>query len=203
VTVAVIVACSLLFAVVLAGCGGAGAAVPQQRIAVIGDSITAGYMPHDGVTLQLRQGLSYTADLAQAGEVVTAAVGGASTADALATQAHWLAGVDFDTLVILLGTNDAVLGRDRAQALRNVTAIADRWPRARLVLVAPPRWAAAADAWLDPWSADLRMLAGQRGARFVDLFGASRPEWLCHPTDRHPCAAAHREMGAMVVAAVK
>jgi hypothetical protein len=84
-----------------------------------------------------------------------------------------------------------------------VTAIADRWPRSRLVLVSPPRWDAAADAWLDPWSADLRMLAGQRGARFVDLFAASRPAWLCHPTDRHPCAAAHREMGAMVVAAVR
>ena len=196
-----------LCAALLAACGGTAVDVHPAaplRIAVIGDSITAGYMPHGGVELQLRQGLSYTADLARAGEVVTAAVGGASTADALASQLGWLAGVDVDVLVIMLGTNDAVLQRDRSQALANVRAIADRWPRSRLVLVAPPRWDAAADAWLAPWAADLRALAGSRAARYVDLYAASvaTPGWLCHPVDHHPCAAAHREIGRMILSAV-
>jgi hypothetical protein len=41
-------------------------------------------------------------------------------------------------------------------------------------------------------------LAAARGARFVDAYTASRSDWLCHPTDHHPCEAAHREIGAMV-----
>jgi lysophospholipase L1-like esterase len=187
----------------LAGCGGAAATISPQRIVVIGDSITAGYMPHAGAMLALRQGLSYTTELAEVGEVYTAAVGGASTAAALGTQPQWMAGVDPDTVVIMLGTNDAVLGLDRGQALANVRAIADRFPRARLVFVAPPKWDAAADAWLAPWAADLRALAGSRGARFVDTFVASRPEWLCHPVDRHPCSNAHREMGQLILSAMK
>ena len=101
-------------------------------------------------------------------------------------------------LVIMLGTNDAVLQLDRTKALANVRAIADAWPKARLVLVAPPYWDAAAAPWLAAWSADLRKLAAERGARFVDAYAATRSNWLCHPTDRHPCEAAHREIGAMV-----
>lgn len=149
--------------------------------------------------LALRQDLSYTSELSQAGDVYTAAVGGASTEAALGTQPQWLAGVDPDVVVIMLGTNDAVLGMDRGQALRNVIDIADKWARARVVLVAPPKWDAMANAWLDPWSADLRALAAARGARFVDAFASSRPEWLCHPVDKHPCEVAHREIGKMVL----
>ena len=90
---------------------------------------------------------------------------------------------------------------DRANALANVGAIANASPKARLVLVAPPYWAAAAAPWLAAWASDLRALAAARGARFVDAYTASRSDWLCHPTDHHPCEAAHREIGAMVRAA--
>jgi len=194
-------------ALLLAGCGGSPSPIPEAAAAtrrpltvVIGDSITAGYIPTAGV-LQLRQDLSYTADVAQLGDVVTAAVGGASTQAALGTQVPWLRSLPADVLVIMLGTNDAVLQLDRAKALSNVSAIADAWPKARLVLVAPPYWDAAAAPWLAAWASDLRALAAARGARFVDAYTASRSDWLCHPTDHHPCEAAHREIGAMVRAA--
>ena len=194
-------------AMLLTGCGGSPSPIPEAAAAtrrpltvVIGDSITAGYIPTAGV-LQLRQDLSYTADVAQLGDVVTAAVGGASTQAALGTQVPWLRSLPADVLVIMLGTNDAVLKLDRAQALANVGAIANAWPKARLVLVAPPYWDAAAAPWLAAWASDLRALAAARGARFVDAYTASRSDWLCHPTDHHPCEAAHREIGAMVRAA--
>lgn len=198
--------CVLAFAV-LSGCGGgpiteAKASPPRLLTVVIGDSLTAGYIPTSGV-LQLRQDLSYTADLAPIGDVVTAAVGGATTAAVLGTQVPWLRGLPADVVVITIGANDAIQGLDRGQALLNVTKIADTWPRAKLVLVAPPRVGMAADAWLLAWAADLQALANSRGAQFVDAYAASRAEWLCLPPDPHPCAPAHREMGALVRGAIE
>jgi lysophospholipase L1-like esterase len=196
---------ALAFAALLfTACGGSESPIPEAAAAtrrpltvVIGDSITAGYIPTAGV-LQLRQDLSYTAEVAQLGDVITAAVGGATTQAALSNQVFWLRSLPADVVVVMLGTNDAALGLDRGQALANVRAIADAWPKARLVLVAPPPYNAATDAWLAPWAADLKTLAASRGAGFVDLYAASRPDWFCHPTDRHPCEAAHREIGALV-----
>lgn len=202
--VALCVACAAFI-----GCGGGGADVlvpsahaqPRSSLTLVfGDSITAGYMPVDGA-LQLRQDLSYTRELAGQGQVVTAAVGGATTAAAFSNQARWLAGLSADVVVILLGTNDAVAAVDRSAAMRNVMAIASAFPRARLVLVAPPKWPGL-DAWLGEWALDLRAQALLAGAVFVDLHGASRPDWYCHPTDHHPCAPAHREIGALVAEAV-
>ena len=192
----------------LSGCGGsdpvpaAQAATRRRLTVVIGDSLTAGYIPTGGV-LQLRQDLSYTADLAPIGDVVTAAVGGATTAAVLGTQVPWLRGLPADVVVITIGANDAIQGLDRGQALLNVIKIADTWPRAKLVLVAPPRVGMAADAWLLAWAADLQALANSRGARFVDAYAASRTDWLCLPPDPHPCAPAHREMGALVRSAIE
>ena len=169
-------------ALLLTGCGGSPSPIPEAAAAtrrpltvVIGDSITAGYIPTAGV-LQLRQDLSYTADVAQLGDVVTAAVGGASTQAALGTQVPWLRSLPADVLVILIGTNDAVLRLDRAKALANVAAIADAWPKARLVLVAPPYWDAAAAPWLSAWSADLRKLAAELKVPLVDV-RAAYPEF--------------------------
>jgi lysophospholipase L1-like esterase len=195
---------ALAFAALLfTACGGSESPIPEAAAAtrrpltvVIGDSITAGYIPTAGV-LQLRQDLSYTADVAQLGDVVTAAVGGASTQAALGTQVPWLRSLPADVLVIMLGTNDACCSLT-APKRWPTCAIADAWPKARLVLVAPPYWDAAAAPWLSAWSADLRKLAAERGARFVDAYAATRSDWLCHPTDRHPCEAAHREIGALV-----
>ncbi|MDI4633283.1 SGNH/GDSL hydrolase family protein [Pelomonas sp. V22] len=193
-------------ACLLLACGGGGpipeakASQPRPLTVVIGDSITAGYIPTAGA-LQLRQDLSYTADLP--GDVVTAAVGGASTSAALSGQVEWLRGIPADVVVILLGTNDAAQGVDRQQALTNVRRIAQAWPRARLVIVSPPRWDQSLDSWLGPWSTDLRAFAEESGARFVDLYAASRSDWFCHPTDHHPCANAHREIGALIRSSVQ
>ena len=202
-------------ALLLTGCGGSPSPIPEAAAAtrrpltvVIGDSITAGYIPTAGV-LQLRQDLSYTADVAQIGDVVTAAVGGATTRDALGAQGPWLKSLPVDVLVFTVGSNDAILGGDGAEALRNVRAMAAAWPKARIVLVAPPRLSkspelfADADAWLAVWALELRALANANGWQMVDLYATSRSDWLCHPTDPHPCEAAHREMGVAVVAAMQ
>lgn len=195
----------------LSGCGGsdpvpaAQATTRRPLTVVIGDSLTAGYMPQGQAMLALRQDLSYTQELAQIGDVVTAAVGGAGTREALGAQVPWLRGLPADVLVIALGGNDAVQGQQHVESIARVRAIADAWPKARLVLIAPPRYTADTDLWMGQWAAELRTLANSRGAVFVDLYAASlqAERWYCHPLDRHPCAAAHREMGALVRSAIE
>lgn len=200
-----------LMCLALAACGGGGtspipeakADVPRPLIVVVGDSISAAYMPGDGARNRLAPELAYTKELRAIGPVVTAAVGGATTRDALNNQTYWLAPLAPRVVVILLGTNDAVLGMDRAQALANVDAIAAAWPGAKVVLVSPPRWSDKADPWMSAWSQDLQRLALQRNAWFVDAYRASFAGWQCHPEDGHPCEPGHREMGRMVASAVQ
>lgn len=201
---------TLLICILLAACGGGGDPIPEARaepprpvIVVIGDSITAGYMPHDGAALQLRQDLAYTSELADLGHVATAAVGGATSA-AARYQAEWLAPLPADVVVVMLGVNDADKGMARADSLTNVRAIAATWPRAKLVLVSPPSWGTGIDAWLADWERDLQAYALTSGAAMVPIYSASLSRsWRCHATDRHPCAAGHREIGAAVAAAVR
>lgn len=201
-----------LLTALLASCGGGGdsplnssQAQTEARplIVVVGDSISAAYMPGDGARNRLAPELAYTKELRAIGPVVTAAVGGATTRDALNNQTYWLAPLAPRVVVILLGTNDAVLGLSREQALANVDAIASAWPGAKVVLVSPPRWSDRADPWMAAWSQDLQRLALQRGARFVDAYRASFAGWQCNPEDGHPCEAGHREMGRMVAAEVQ
>lgn len=200
----------LVLALLLAGCGGGGSPLPEAKaqaprplIVVVGDSISAAYMPGDGARNRLAPELAYTAELRAIGPVVTAAVGGATTEAARANQVWWLSPLSPQVVVILLGTNDAVLGLDRSAALTNVEAIADAWPSARVVLVAPPRWDAAREPWMAAWADDLKRLAQRRGAGFVDAYAASAAGWQCHPEDHHPCADAHRELGRLVAESVR
>lgn len=197
----------------LVACGGGGpgqpaipdahAEPPRPVIVVVGDSISAGYMPHEGAALQLRQDLAYTAELAALGHVATAAVGGATSA-AARYQAEWLAPLPAEVVVVMLGVNDADKGMARAESLANVRALAATWPRAKLVLVSPPSWGTGIDAWLADWERDLQAYALTSGAAMVPIYSASLSRsWRCHPSDRHPCAAGHREIGAAVAAAVR
>ena len=195
----------------LTACGGGGGPLPAAQaqppaplIGAFGDSLTACYMAHDGARLQLVPELCYLRELRAIGPVRTAAVGGASTADARANQLHWLEPLRLDVVVILLGTNDAVRNLPREAALANVDAIVTRWPLAKVVIVSPPRWDAASDPWMSAWSRDLSGLAQRRGAEFVDAYAASQAEnWQCSIEDFHPCEQGHRRMGAMVSGAVR
>lgn len=200
----------LIAALLLAACGGGGsplpsaeAQAPKPLIVAIGDSITAGYMPGDGARNRLAQDLAYTAELRPLGHFVTAAVGGATTEAARLNQLWWLSPLAPDVVVVMLGTNDAVLGYSREAALANVTTIVQAWPRAKVVLISPPRWDDARDPWMAAWSSDLQRLAQSRGAQFVDGYTASLAGWQCSAEDHHPCADAHRTLGRLVAKAVQ
>lgn len=207
---------------ILAGCGGGGdspinssqaQAVPKTRIILgIGDSIMAGYIPGDGLSQRLAQRESFLRELEPLGQVVGAPVGGASTRAALENQTTW-ALTPFDPLmptprpdvvVIMLGTNDAVLGVSRAEAIENMRAILARFPTSVRIIVSPPHWSELADVWMGPWSRDLQALAAETGSLFVDAYtpSLSRP-WQCTVNNRHPCERAHREIGSMALDAAK
>lgn len=214
---------ALCLALATAACGGGGDApinssqaqtAPPARVVLgIGDSIMAGYIPGDGVSERLAWEDSFVQDLRPLGRVIGAPVGGASTAAALTNQVAWAktpfdpaaAVLAPDVVVVMLGTNDAVMGVPRAQALDNVRQILEHYPRSVRILVSPPHWSEDADPWMAAWSADLRGLALASGAEFVDAYSASltRPGWQCTVNNRHPCVVAHRDIGAMVLDAAK
>lgn len=209
-------------ALALSACGGGGdqpintaqaqASQPRRVVLGIGDSIMAGYIPGDGLSQRLAQHESYMRELEALGQVVGAPVGGASTQAALTNQVAW-ALTPFDPsapppppdiVVIMLGTNDAVTGVPRHEALANMRAIVARFPTSVRVIVSPPRWSEPADEWMAPWARDLQALAAETGSRYVDAYTPSltRP-WQCTINNRHPCKAAHREIGALILAAIK
>lgn len=183
-----------------------------RRILGIGDSIMAGYIPGDGVSQRLAQQESFMRELAPFGQVVGSPVGGASTKAALDNQVAWAmlpfdpasSVVPPDIVVIMLGTNDAVLGASRAESLSNVKAILASFPNSIRVVASPPHWSEAADAWMGPWARELQALASETGSYYADTYTPSlgRP-WQCTTNNRHPCEAAHREMGRLIAATVK
>lgn len=214
---------ALCLALAAAGCGGGGGDAPintaqaqtqPRRVHLgIGDSLMSGYIPGDGLSQRLAQRESFMRELEALGQVVGAPVGGATTRAALENQVMWaltpfdpsMPAPRPDVVVIMLGTNDAVSGVPRAEALANMRAILARFPGSIRVIVSPPHWSEPADEWMGPWSRDLQALAAETGSRFVDAYAASlaRPGWQCTVNNRHPCEPAHREIGAMVLAALK
>lgn len=215
----------LLSAIALAGCGGSDAPVNSahaqaqpptpaaRRVLGIGDSIMAGYIPGDGVSERLAPGESFMRELAPLGEVVSAPVGGASTDAALRNQVAWattpfdpaLPAVEPGIVVVMLGTNDAVMGVPLAISIDNVRQILERFPTSVRVLVSPPHWSEDTDPWMAAWSSGLSDLARRNGAIFVDAYTPSlaRPGWQCTVNNRHPCEPAHREIGRLVAAAIQ
>lgn len=202
---------ALLLALLLTACGGGGdsplstaqAQPVAPLIVVYGNSETAGMMPYQGF-VQVRQDLTYTAELRALGQVVTAAVGGHSTADAVASQLPRLGAVPASHVVVMLGTNDAVRGLSIESAQANINTIAAAYPRAKLILVVPPYWDELTRPWFEQWRSTLQVMALVKGAQIVDAYTPSLTAkgWQCH-ADHHPCEPAHREIGRMVAAAVK
>lgn len=200
---------TLCFAL-LAGCGGGGdspinssqAQAPKPLIIAVGDSITAGYIPVGGYT-QLRQDLSFTTELKQVGNVVTLAVGGATSSDGLGYQAATLKGLPADVVVVMFGINDAIKGLTAEQTSDNIDKIFGAFPRARRVVMAEPLWSEATRATQSTLTEELRVRSVIWGARFIDLY---TPSADLHPyctADRHPCEDWHRSTGATVAAAAQ
>lgn len=104
----------------LAGSTGAGAAEPLKIVA-LGDSLTAGYGLEPALALPaLLQGL-----LEKRGEAVVvdnAGVSGDTAADGL-KRLDWSVGPDADAVIVALGANDMLLGRDPALAKRALDKI--------------------------------------------------------------------------------
>lgn len=209
-------------ALALSACGGGGdqpintaqaqASQPRRVVLGIGDSIMAGYIPGDGLSQRLAQRESFMRELESLGQVVGSPVGGASTQAALTNQVTW-ALTPFDPsvplappdiVVIMLGTNDAVTGVPRDVALANMRAIVARFPTSVRVIVSPPHWSEPADEWMAPWARDLQALAAATGSRYVDAYTPSLTRnWQCTINNRHPCEGAHREIGALILAALR
>jgi lysophospholipase L1-like esterase len=212
----------ILCLALLAGCGGSDSPLnssqaqtvppPQRVILGIGDSIMAGYIPGDGLSQRLAQRKSFLLELEPLGFVIGSPVGGASTAAALSNQVAW-ATTPFDpsatlsppaVVVVMLGTNDAVTGITRAEALENMRKIVASFPNSVRVIVSPPHWSAPADEWMAPWSRDLQALAADTGSLFVDAHTPSLTRsWQCTLNNRHPCENAHREIGRLIADALK
>lgn len=199
----------LLLSFVLAACGGsdspintAAAAERPPVIVAFGDSITAGYMPVDGVH-QLRQDLSYLQDLKAAGPVITAAVGGATSGHGIDAQAYWLRAVRADVVVVMFGINDAVYSVPVADTVANIGRMLDAYPGAQRIVLAPPLWSEATRTHQQALTEALRTQARVWGAVYIDTYTPSADLKPWCSADRHPCADWHRQTGAQVLAAIK
>ena len=194
-----------LVACLLAGCGGGGesplkeaqAQTPRPLILAFGDSITAGYIPVGG-RLQLRQDLSYTRELAQVGDVVTMAVGGATAAHGVGVQLASLKGLPADVVVVMFGINDAFAGGTVAETSDNIDRILSAYPGARRVVIAEPLWSEQTRTFQAALTEELRVRSLIWGARFVDLYTPSAGLQPYCTADRHPCEDWHRATGRLV-----
>jgi hypothetical protein len=203
--------CAFVIALLLGACGGGGssspiseaqAATPRPRAIAFGDSLTAGYIPVGGYP-QLRQDLAYTRELAPVVDVVTLAVGGATSADGLGYQAATLRGLPAGAVVVMFGINDALKGLTAAQTSDNIDRILAGYPGAKRVVIAPPLWSEQTRAVQAALTEELRVRSLIWGAVFIDRYTPSANLAPYCTADRHPCEDWHRETGRLVAAALQ
>jgi acyl-CoA thioesterase-1 len=200
----------------LASCGSTppspGGTTPEAlrgRVVFVGDSITAG----EGV--KTSEGFpALLASWSPEMHAQTEAISGLAVAEYRANLAVLLPAVpaEADTIVILLGTNDVLKAgtpeerADNAAAAMDavLTALSGRAPRAKLVLMIPPRvfrealsprmrdagYAIGGPESLAVLADRYREIAERRGTGLVDLSGAIRPEETLDGV--HPDRAGHR-----------
>ena len=106
------------------GTAEAGDPAPKIRIVAFGDSLTAGFgLPaKDAFPVRLEAALKQRG---HAVEVVNAGVSGDTTAGGMARVA-WAVPDGTDAVILELGANDALQGRDPSQARANLDAIVGR-----------------------------------------------------------------------------
>lgn len=208
---------------------GAMAQCADGNVVIIGDSISAGYIPRpDGKKiLELRPELSYANDLRSRYAVVNMSVGGADTTHALNVQVPATLGADPSHVVILLGVNDAVDAsklKTPDAAATNAVAVAKKFTDAALaanraclpkvLFVLSPNYNATSQTWLPQYKTALtQKLAAQNWGwgnykLLSTVFDASitaptKAQYNCSTFDAHVCAAGHRDMGAKILAALQ
>lgn len=169
----------------------AAAAEPPQRIAVLGDSLTAGYglEAADAFPAQLEAALRARGI---AVEVLNAGVSGDTTAGGLA-RLDWMLADEPTRVVVALGANDGLRGLEPAAVEGNLATIVDRLREAgvHVLLIgmrAPPNlgptYAAAFDAVFP-------RLAARRNVPFYPFFldGVAAEPALNQSDGIHPNAA--------------
>ncbi|MEN8721435.1 MAG: arylesterase [Alphaproteobacteria bacterium] len=100
------------------------AAVPQQTILALGDSLVAGYglPPGDGFTDQLADALNSDDGNSPAVSIINAGVSGDTSAGGLA-RLGWIMDDTIDLLIITLGGNDVLRALPPEQTYANLGAI--------------------------------------------------------------------------------
>jgi acyl-CoA thioesterase-1 len=180
--------------------GRSGAAGRPVRIVMLGDSLTAGLgLPaRDAIPAQLQARLKAEGhDIV----IVNAGVSGDTVADGLA-RLDWALGDGADAVIVALGANDMLRGRDPAQTRKDLDALLGRLAERRLpVLVCGmlagrnlgPAYAAAFDSVFPD-------LAAKYGAALYPflLDGVALDPKLNQPDGVHP----NRDGAAKIAAAL-
>lgn len=175
----------------------AAAADSPARIAILGDSLTAGYgLPAaEAFPARLETELR---DRGLAVEILNAGVSGDTTAGGRA-RLDWVLADAPDALVVALGGNDALRGLDPAAMEANLSAIVERAQAAGVrVMVAgmraPPNMGRGYEA---AFNAVFARVAARRGAALYPflLDGVAADPVLNQPDGIHPSAE-----GAAVIA---
>ncbi len=133
--------CATAMLAVMAAAGPVGAEAPMTRIAVLGDSLTAGYGLPVGDAFPSRLEAALRAD-GFAVEVLSAGVSGDTTAGGRA-RLDWVLADRPDAVIVELGANDGLRGIDPEATFANLDAIVARLKAERVVVLlagmrAPP-----------------------------------------------------------------
>lgn len=184
-------------AVALASLAAAAAADSPARIAILGDSLAAGYGLRAAEAFPARLEAELRG-LGAAAEVANAGVSGDTSAGGLA-RLDWVLADAPDALVVALGGNDALRGLDPAAMEANLSAIVERAQAAGVrVMVAgmraPPNMGRDYEA---AFNAVFARVAARSGAALYPflLDGVAADPALNQPDGIHPSAE-----GAEVIA---
>ena len=183
----------------------AAAADSPARVAILGDSLTAGYglpaaeaFPARLETELRGRGLAV--------EILNAGVSGDTTAGGLA-RLDWALADAPDALIVALGGNDALRGLDPAAMEANLTAIVERAQAAgaKVMLAgmrAPPNLGRDYEA---AFNAVFPRVAARRGAALYPflLDGVAADPALNQPDGIHPSAAGAAVMARRMAPAVE
>ncbi len=188
--------------------GPAAAPVPEARILILGDSLTAGYGLPDPATQAYPALLQQKIDVLPARpgaprwRVVNAGVSGDTTSGGL-RRIDWVSRQPIAVLVLALGSNDGLRGLSPDLVVKNLAATADRVlaknPSARVLLVGQ-RMPTSMGDYAARFDAAFPALATARGWPFVPflLEGVGGVPELNQADAIHPNEAGHQRMADTV-----
>lgn len=175
----------------------------MERIVILGDSLTAGYglLPEEAYPAVLETLLR---ERGRAVEVVNAGLSGDTTAGGL-RRLDWVLGKEVDTLVLALGSNDALRGLSVESAMENLRKMIgkarERYPDIRILLAgmrAPPNMGEAYQESFDAIYPDLAEATEVELVPFL-LEGVAAGESLNQADGMHPNAAGQRKIARLLL----